>query len=99
MHTHTDPDSDSRMTSTPSTPPQRSSLRWVFFAFLAIAAYFLWTEHRAHLLGGLGWLPYLIILACPLLHMFMHRGHGSHGSHSSHDSSTGTDAANARRED
>ncbi len=93
MHTHTDPDSDSRMTSTPSTPPQRSSLRWVFFAFLAIAAYFLWTEHRAHLLGGLGWLPYLIILACPLLHVFMHRGHGSH------DSSTGTDAANARRED
>ena len=58
MHTHTDPDSDSRMTSTPSTPPQRSSLRWVFFAFLAIAAYFLWTEHRAHLLGGLGWLPH-----------------------------------------
>jgi hypothetical protein len=33
-------------------------------------------EHRPHLFG---WLPYLIILACPLMHLFMHRGH-HHGS-------------------
>jgi len=44
---------------------------------LAALAFFLWTEHRAHLLG---WLPYIILLACPLLHVFMHGGHG-HGSH------------------
>jgi hypothetical protein len=44
--------------------------------FAAIAAFFLWTEHRAHLLGAL---PYLIFLLCPLLHLF-HRGHGGHGS-------------------
>jgi hypothetical protein len=24
------------------------------------------------------WLPYLILLACPLMHLFMHHGHG-HG--------------------
>lgn len=47
-------------------------------AFLAIAAFFLLSEHRAHTLGVL---PYLLLLACPLLHMFMHRGHGGHGGH------------------
>ena len=47
-------------------------------ALLAIAAFFLWTEHRAHVLGVL---PYLIFLACPLIHFFMHRGHGQHGGH------------------
>jgi hypothetical protein len=91
MQTHNDP--DSRTTSTPSTPPQHSSMRWVFWSFIAIAAYLLWTEHRAHLLAGLSWLPYLLILACPLLHVFMHRGHGGHGA------STGTDATHSRRED
>jgi hypothetical protein len=29
----------------------------------------------------LGVLPYLIFLACPLIHFFMHRGHGQHGGH------------------
>jgi len=27
--------------------------------------------------------PYLFLLACPLMHLFMHRGHGSHGGHGS----------------
>jgi hypothetical protein len=27
----------------------------------------------------LGVLPYLVFLACPLIHLFMHRGHGNHG--------------------
>jgi len=38
-------------------------------------------EHRMHLSGLLGWLPYLILLACPLMHLFMHGGHG-HGADS-----------------
>lgn len=50
----------------------------VLAVFLAIAAYFLLTEHRAHLFG---YLPYLLLLACPLLHMFHHGGHGGHGGH------------------
>jgi len=53
----------------------------VLMAFLAIAGYFLWTEHRAHVIGALSWLPWLLLLACPLLHVFMHRGHGGHGGH------------------
>ncbi len=48
----------------------------VFVGFLLIAGFYLISEHRAHLLG---WLPFLIFLACPLLHLFMHGGHGGHG--------------------
>lgn len=44
--------------------------------FLAVAAFFLWTEHRAHLLGIL---PYVLLLLCPLLH-WLHGGHGGGGS-------------------
>jgi len=32
-----------------------------------------------HLSGLIGWLPYLILLACPLMHLFMHGGHGHGG--------------------
>lgn len=49
-----------------------------------VAAYFLLTEHLAHVVGAL---PFLLLLACPLMHVFMHGGHGSHGHHH-HDSSS-----------
>ncbi len=55
----------------------RSRTGLVLIVFLAIAAYFLVTEHRAHLFGIL---PYLLLLACPLLHWLMHGGHGGHSS-------------------
>ncbi|NMG44416.1 DUF2933 domain-containing protein [Aromatoleum toluvorans] len=57
---------------------QTRRIRWVFGAFVAIAAVLLALEHRAHLLGIL---PWLFLLACPLMHLFMHHGHGSHGAH------------------
>jgi Protein of unknown function (DUF2933) len=41
----------------------------------AIAAYFLLSEHRAHFVGAL---PFLLLLACPLMHVFMHRRHAHH---------------------
>ncbi|ANY63010.1 DUF2933 domain-containing protein [Comamonas aquatica] len=44
-----------------------------------VAGYFLWTEHRAHLQL---WWPYALLLACPLMHVFMHKGHGGHGNQS-----------------
>ncbi|HEX4940722.1 MAG TPA: DUF2933 domain-containing protein [Candidatus Kapabacteria bacterium] len=56
---------------------------WVFIGFLAIGGYFLITEHRAHLLPFLGYLPFLLLLACPLMHIFHHGGHGGHESHGS----------------
>jgi len=46
--------------------------------FLTIAAFFLLTEHRAHVFGVV---PYLLLLACPIMHFFMHGGHGRHDSH------------------
>lgn len=39
---------------------------------IAGASYFLLMEHRQHLFAAL---PYLILLLCPLMHLFMHRGH------------------------
>ena len=51
---------------------------WIFVVFLAIAAFYLFTEHRAHLFGAL---PFLLLLACPLMHLFMHHGHGARGVH------------------
>ena len=46
---------------------------------LAVAAFLLWTEHRAHVMGVL---PYVLLLLCPLMHLFMHRKHrGHHGGH------------------
>lgn len=53
----------------------------VLLAFLAMGGALLFTEHRAHVLGIL---PFLFLLACPLLHMFGHGGHGGHGGHSGH---------------
>lgn len=49
--------------------------RLVSYGFLAAALLLLLTEHRAHVLGIL---PWLILLACPLMHLFMHHGHGEH---------------------
>jgi hypothetical protein len=64
--------------------PSRSGL--ALLGFLAIAGFYVVTEHQAHLFGVL---PYLLILACPLLHFF-HRGHGGgHGSHGGGDSGRG----------
>ena len=43
-------------------------------AFIVGVLYFLLTEHRAHFVQAL---PWLIFLLCPLMHVFMHRGHAS----------------------
>jgi Protein of unknown function (DUF2933) len=56
---------------------------WILIGFLLVAGYFLVMEHRAHLGGVLYYLPFLLLLACPLMHLFMHHGHGSHGEHPS----------------
>ena len=70
--------------------------KWVLLAFIAIAAFFLITEHRAHLSfllitqhrGHLSelvyYLPFLLLLACPLMHLFMHGGHADHSSGGAH---------------
>jgi hypothetical protein len=52
----------------------------VFLGFVLIAGYFLLTEHRAHVVQ---FLPFVLLLACPLLHIF--HGHGGHGGHGGGD--------------
>ena len=51
---------------------------WLGAVLLAgIAVFFLWEEHEAHILGAL---PWLLLLACPLIHLLMHGRHGQgHG--------------------
>jgi hypothetical protein len=67
--------------TTPEQDAQRRPFRlplWLGFCmFLGIAVFFLWEEHRAHILGAV---PYVLVLLCPLIHLFMHRGHSGHGS-------------------
>ncbi|PHK93030.1 Protein of unknown function [Roseomonas rosea] len=46
--------------------------------FGLVAAFYVLREHYAHALGAL---PYLLLLACPLMHLFMHHGHGGHAGH------------------
>ena len=58
---------------------------WLMGAIaLAVTGFLIWEEHAAHLLGAL---PWLILLACPLMHLFMHGRHGGRGSHGGHDDS------------
>jgi hypothetical protein len=69
----------------------RIPTKWVLLGFLAIAAYFLLSEHRAHFIQLL---PFLLLLACPLLHMF--HGHGGHGGEGP-DKDRGRDAGDTHR--
>jgi hypothetical protein len=53
-------------------------VKLTFLVFAAIGGFLLIAEHRAHVLP---FLPFVIIAACPLMHLFMHGGHGRHGGH------------------
>lgn len=72
-------------TSTPSTAggkprPWGAALLMVGL----IVAFFLLREHWNHVVGS--W-PYLLLLACPLMHLF--HGHGGHGRHTGRGSQPG----------
>ena len=64
----------------------KSKANIALIIFLLIGAFFLVTEHKAHLTGWLSYWPYLLLLACPLMHFFMHGGHG-HGGHGPNETS------------
>jgi hypothetical protein len=68
---------DQHSSGTPSFWRSRTGIGFIVIG--AAAGYFLITEHLAHVVG---FLPYLLLLACPLMHLFMHGGHGGHGHHS-----------------
>lgn len=69
-------DDRDRNGSGPSFGFLRSRGGRIAIGFLLIAALLLYYEHRVHVLG---YLPFLLLLACLLMHLFMHHGHGRRG--------------------
>lgn len=57
-------------------------IHWVVWCVLGLALALLIIEHFSHVLGVL---PYLLVLACPLVHFFMHGKHGHEHGGTSHD--------------
>lgn len=58
---------------------------------IGVALYFLLMEHREHVVS---YLPYLLVLACPLMHLFMHGSHRKHhekNADNTHDNSLSPD--------
>ena len=60
-----------------------------------VASAYLYLVHKDHVLALL---PYAFLAACPLMHIFMHRGHGhgSTGRVSPHSEETGERHATSR---
>ena len=54
--------------------PQNPRTLWILFALVGVLllGYF----HRTHVYD---YLPYILILLCPLMHVSMNYGHGNHG--------------------
>ena len=74
------------MTTAPSTKPESSlsiaPSTVVICVLVAISGFILWRDHQAHVLGIL---PYVLLAACPIVHLFMHGGHRGHrGIHGRH---------------
>ncbi len=53
-----------------------------------IAGFYLLREHWGHVLG---YWPYLLLLACPLMHLMHGHGHGGHARHEQAPGSTNND--------
>ena len=70
-------------TSNASCGYSGSRFMWGYLILGVIAIYFLLTEHLAHTIA---YLPFLLFLACPLMHLFMHHGH-HHKHHADEHSS------------
>lgn len=63
-----------------------NNLSWISILVIGISisgGYFMWSQYQDQLFG---YLPYLFLLLCPLMHVFMHRGHGGHENHKDHKS-------------
>ena len=64
-------------------PSGGSYSRWIFWGFLFAAGILFLVEHSAHVYEWFAaYGVVLLLLACPLMHLFMHRGgHGGHDGH------------------
>lgn len=59
-------------------PRWRTRTGIAVIGFILVIAFYVLREHYAH---ALGLLPYLLLFACPLMHLFMHHGHSGHAGH------------------
>lgn len=51
-------------------------------AAVGLVGLLVWLGHGGHILGAV---PFLLLLSCPLMHLFIHRGHRHGGQkHDSH---------------
>lgn len=69
------------------------------WAAIALVGYVVIIEHRNHVLD---FLPYVLLLVCPLMHLFMHGRHGHHHHHHDHQrdptSKGGPDVQHSKQE-
>ena len=79
---------DLRHDAPPARVPRTSRRPWVIALTMValIGGFYLLREHWDHIGGQ--WV-YLLLLVCPLMHMF--HGHGGHGGHGGHADPTGQD--------
>ncbi|WP_434089858.1 DUF2933 domain-containing protein [Legionella pneumophila] len=85
----------------PKSPkPQKEKGFWsspsglMAIIIIGIIGYFLIVEHGAHIASFLGASPFLLlVLLCPLMHLFMHRGHGGHEEEHHHKSNNEDDSS------
>lgn len=94
------------MTPLPAIPPAAADAEsarpafWLshyalgYLVLGSLATYLYFSEHRAHFVGAL---PFLLLLACPLMHLFMHGSHGGHGGQRSHGADPPSDDAGGRK--
>lgn len=76
----------------PSPPPLWRSPMGVFMLVAGVVGiYYLLTEHLAHVSQAV---PYLFLLACPLMHLL--HGHGHHGHRHTKGGSRAEDASERR---
>jgi hypothetical protein len=68
------------MTTFPQAPERnwratlvRTPLGWALTLAVAALGLYLLLAHTGHVLSAL---PYLLLMACPLMHLFMHGDHG-----------------------
>ncbi|HKQ29805.1 MAG TPA: DUF2933 domain-containing protein [Burkholderiales bacterium] len=59
-------------------PLWRTPMGLALISLVVVVAFYLINEHWAHVLGV--W-PYLVLVLCPLLHLFGHGGPGKGGEH------------------
>ncbi|MEW5723603.1 MAG: DUF2933 domain-containing protein [Thermodesulfobacteriota bacterium] len=85
-----------RSTDTGSMKKAGQGAGFLILAVMALGAIFLFPELRAWL-GRAGF--FLVFLLCPLLHVFLHRGHGGHGGHQGHDTEVVPRAGRGRQDE